>query len=114
MGKHYDALRKKCPCQYCQAETANNNWAVEHRPCVTPSPMEAYEAAAEKLAEIAKWPASYPANANIQRIREYCGAVVEPPRDILTEQYYCTREDLHDGPCNGWPMQTCARIARES
>jgi DNA-binding CsgD family transcriptional regulator len=51
MGKHYDALRKKCPCQYCQAETALNNWSNRHEKCVTPSPMYAYEQAAEERAE---------------------------------------------------------------
>ncbi len=52
MGKYYDALRKKCPCQYCQVEVARNDWVPGHKTCVTPSPMEAYEAAAEKNIEL--------------------------------------------------------------
>jgi hypothetical protein len=33
---------------------------------------------------------------------------VEPEPDVLP----CTRTDFHDGPCNGWPRETCLATAR--
>lgn len=62
MGKHYDELRRKCPCDYCRTEKIPASPDVrtgEHATCITPSPMEAFESVMSSLketqAEFSRW-----------------------------------------------------------
>ncbi len=50
---------------------------IAHARTDLPRLAEAYLELVENLKKIAEWPASYPANANIQRIREFAGAPPE-------------------------------------